>query len=209
MVVRCLRVSIVVFVGIVWSESRLLVKLCGAGRRGCMIERLRFEHARTPWSVIPWDDSGNLSWENPVDANPAFPDPQLHRALVEQMPDALIHADREGTILLWNRGAEKVFGFAADEVLGRSLDVIIPPHLRQGHREGMRRAIEAGHTRGGSRVRTTRSLHKDGRRLYVELSFGLVVDAAGAVVGTVAVGRDGTERYLREQAMRQRSKPAP
>ena len=146
-----------------------------------------------------------------MDADPAHPDPRLYRALVEQMPDAVIHADREGTILLWNRGAEALFGFAADEVLGRSLDVIIPPHLRQAHREGMRRAIEAGRARGGSRVRTTRSLHKDGRRLYVELSFGLLVDAAGAVVGTVAVGRDGTERHLREreQAPGRQPDPAP
>ena len=144
-----------------------------------------------------------------MDANPVLPDPQLYRALVEQTPDAVVYADREGTILLWNRGAEAVFGFPAEEVLGRSLDVIIPPHLRQAHWEGMRRAIEAGRTGGGSRVRTTRSLHRDGRRLYVELSFGLVVDAAGVVVGTVAVGRDGTERHLREQAMRQRSQPVP
>ena len=143
-----------------------------------------------------------------MDANPVLPDPH-YRALVEQMPDAVVYADREGTILLWNRGAEAVFGFAAEEVLGRSLDVIIPPHLRQAHWEGMRRAIEASRTRGGSRVRTTRALHKDGRRLYVELSFGLVVDATGVVVGTVAVGRDGSERHLREQAMRQRSEPVP
>ena len=73
-----------------------------------------------------------------MDANSAFPDPQLYRALVEQTPDAVVYADREGTILLWNRGAEKVFGFAADEVLGRSLDVIIPPHLRLAHWEGSR-----------------------------------------------------------------------
>ena len=144
-----------------------------------------------------------------MDAGPFPSDPQLYRALVEQTPDAVVYADREGTIRLWNRGAEALFGFAADEVLGRSLDVIIPPHLRQAHWEGMRRAVEAGRTRGGSRVRTTRSLHKDGRRLYVELSFGLVVDAAGAVTGTVAVGRDGTERHLREQALRQQSDPGP
>ena len=142
-----------------------------------------------------------------MNANPVLSDPQLYRALVEQTPDAVIYADREGTILLWNRGAEAVFGFAAEEMLGRSLDVIIPLLLRQAHWEGMRRAIEAGRTGGGSRVRTTRSLHKDGRRLYVELSFGLVVDAVGVVMETVAVGRDGTERQLREQAIRQQSQP--
>jgi PAS domain S-box-containing protein len=126
------------------------------------------------------------------------------QAIVEQAPDAVIFADREGTIRLWNRGAEAVFGFPAEEALGRSLDLIIPERLRQAHWTGMRRAIDAGRARGGNRVRTTRSLHKDGRRLYVDLSFGLIVDAAGAVVGAVAVGRDCTERYLADKAMRDR-----
>jgi PAS domain S-box-containing protein len=131
------------------------------------------------------------------------------RAIVEQTPDAVVYADREGTIRLWNRGAEAVFGFSAAEVLDRSLDVIIPEHLRPAHWAGMRRAIEEGRARGGSRVRTTRALHKDGRRLYVELSFGLVVDAAGAVAGTVAVGRDGTERHLRDKAMQDGPEASP
>lgn len=128
----------------------------------------------------------------------------LFQAIVEQAPDAVIFADRKGMIRLWNRGAEAVFGFPADEVLGKSLDLIIPERLRQSHWTGMRRAIDEGCARGGNRVRTTRSLHKDGRRLYVDLSFGLIVDAAGAVVGAVAVGRDCTERYLAEKAMRDR-----
>lgn len=135
-----------------------------------------------------------------MDVSPPSWEPSLYRALVEQLPDAVIYADRDGTIRLWNRGAEAVFGFSPVEAIGQSLDLIIPPHLREAHWKAMRRAVEAGRTRGGSQVRTTRALHQDGRRLYVELSFGLVVDGTGAVVGTVAVRRDGTERRLREQA---------
>lgn len=134
-----------------------------------------------------------------------FPDPALlSQSIVEQTPDAVIFSDPQGTIRLWNRGAEAVFGFAADEALGRSLDLVIPERLREAHWAAMNRAIGEGRVRGGSRVRTTRSLHKDGRRLYVELSFGLIVDAAGSVLGAVAVGRDGTERYLAEKALRDR-----
>ena len=128
----------------------------------------------------------------------------LFQAIVEQTPDAVIYADREGTIRLWNRGAEAVFGFAAGEVLGRSLDLVIPERMREAHWTAMNRAIDEGRVRGGSRVRTTRSLHKDGRRLYVDLSFSLIVDAAGGVLGAVAVGRDCTERYLAEKALRER-----
>jgi PAS domain S-box-containing protein len=57
----------------------------------------------------------------------------LYQAIVEQGPDAIIFADRDGSIQVWNRGAETVFGYAAAEVLGKSLDVIIPERLRHAH----------------------------------------------------------------------------
>ena len=66
------------------------------------------------------------------------------------------------------------------------------------------RAIAKGHTRLGSQVRTTRALHKDGRKLYADLSFGLVADDAGRIVGALAVGRDATSRYLEERALREK-----
>lgn len=133
-------------------------------------------------------------------------DPAPYEAIVEQMPEAVVYAGRDGTIRVWNRGAQALYGFAADEVLGRSLDVIIPEHLRRAHWAAYDRALAAGRTRGGAAVRTTRALHKDGRRLYVELSFAVVTDAGGAAIGALAVGRDGTERYL---ASRAAASPAP
>lgn len=130
--------------------------------------------------------------------------PALCGAIVEQTPDAVVFADCDGLIRIWNRGAEAVFGFAASEVLGHSLDVIIPERLRAAHWQGFRRAIDGGKTRHASLVRTTRSLHKDGRRLYVDLSFGVVADTTGSIVGAVAVGRDCSERYSSEKALRDR-----
>jgi PAS domain S-box-containing protein len=138
-------------------------------------------------------------------SSPEHPfEPALYRALVEQLPDAIVFADRDGVIHAWNRGAEAVFGFAADEVIGHSLDVIIPERLRAAHWEGYRRAIDSGATRHANQVRTTRSLHKDGRKLYVDLSFGVIVDAAGIVAGAVAVGRDCSQRYLAQKALQER-----
>jgi PAS domain S-box-containing protein len=131
-------------------------------------------------------------------------EPALCQALIEQLPDAVVFADRDGVIRAWNEGAEAVFGFAASEVLGLSLDVIIPERLRASHWEGFRRAIASGETRHANQVRTTRSLHKDGRKLYVDLSFGVVTDGAGAVAGAVAVGRDGSQRYLSQKALQDR-----
>ena len=128
----------------------------------------------------------------------------LAEAIVAQMPDAIVFADREGTIQLWNRGAEVLFGFPAAEVVGGSLDVIIPERLREAHWAGFRHAIAAGHVRHGDRVRTTRAVHRFGHTLYVDLSFALVKDASGSVIGSVAVGRDCSDRYLAEKAMRGR-----
>jgi PAS domain S-box-containing protein len=123
-----------------------------------------------------------------------------YEAIVEQAPDAVIFADPDGLIRVWNRGAEAIFGYAAPEVLGTSLDIIIPEPLRKAHWAGFRKALESGTTKYSGRVLTTRSMHKDGRRLYVDLSFSLVRDAAGAIIGALAMARDCTERYLAEKA---------
>ena len=126
----------------------------------------------------------------------------VFRRIVEQTTDAIIFADREGLIRIWNQGAESVFGFPAGEVLGKSLDVIIPEELRKKHWEGYGKAIETGRTRLGSRVLTTRSCHKDGSRLYVDLSFAVIVDDSGHAEGTLAIGRNVTERYLADKTLR-------
>jgi PAS domain S-box-containing protein len=123
-------------------------------------------------------------------------------ALVEQLPVSVILADREGLITVWNRASEALFGFAAQEVLGKSLDVIIPEHLRKAHWDGFDRSLASGQTKYSGRVMTTRAVHKDGRKLYVDFSFGMLKDASGEVVGAMATGRDITERYLAERAKR-------
>ena len=131
-------------------------------------------------------------------------DPATFEAIVEQAPVSIILADREGLIRVWNRASEALFGFAAKEVLGRSLDVIIPEHLRQAHWEGYDRSLASGATKYSGRVMTTRALHKDGRKLYVDFSFAMLKDPSGTVVGAMATGRDATERYLAERERRMR-----
>ena len=65
----------------------------------------------------------------------------LFRTLIEEVADAVIFADREGRIRVWNAGAEAVFGYAAGEVVGRYLDVLIPELLRRAH---WRRSLRGG-----------------------------------------------------------------
>ena len=127
---------------------------------------------------------------------------ELHRAIIEQAQDAIIFADREGFIQLWNRGAEIIFGWGAHEAIGQNLSLIIPEKFRRAHDEGFHRAVQTGQVRHEGRVMTTRAQHKWGCRLYVELSFGLLKDDNGIVTGIFAIGRDGTARHLEEIARR-------
>ena len=124
----------------------------------------------------------------------------LFRAIVEQADDAIIFADRGEVIRLWNRGAEILFGYCAAEVVGRHLDVIVPERFRHAHSEGFGKAMLSGQTKYGGRVMTTRSTHKSGSSLYVDLRFGLLKDDAGQVTGAFAIGRDCTAQHLAKVA---------
>ena len=121
-------------------------------------------------------------------------DPDLYRAIVEDAAEAIIAADRNGVVQVWNRGAERLFGYTASEMLGQSLDTIIPERFRQAHWRGYDRALAEGSTKYAERVLTTRSAHKDGSKLYVDLSFGLLRDRTGAVIGAFAIGRRAQDR---------------
>ena len=118
----------------------------------------------------------------------------LDQLILEQAADALIYANRQGIIERWNQAAATLFGFSADEAIGRSLDLIIPERLRAGHWRGFEAAMASGATRLHGHPTMTRADHKSGARLYVEMSFALVRDGAGTVIGSVALARDASER---------------
>lgn len=136
---------------------------------------------------------------------PSAPCPSfLFEAIVQQTPEAIIFADRDGVIRVWNGGAEALFGFGAAEAVGRSLDIIIPERFRQAHWDGFHRAVAQGQTRHGGEIRTTRAVHRDGRKLYVDMSFALVTGSDGSVTGSVAMARDASARRSMEAALRAR-----
>ena len=113
----------------------------------------------------------------------------MHEWIVEQAPDAMIFADGEGIIRVWNARAQAFFGHAAGEAVGKSLDLIIPEHLRAAHWRGYEQALASGHTRLAGKPMLTRAVHKDGGKVYVELAFSIVRDASGRILGAVATGR--------------------
>jgi PAS domain S-box-containing protein len=124
--------------------------------------------------------------------------------LVEQSPDAMIFADREGKVRAWNAAAERIFGFASADAIGERLDIIIPESLREAHWQGYERALAAGDTKYRGQSLPTKAVRNDGSTIYVELSFAIVHGRDGTVIGALANARDITERFERDRAMRRR-----
>lgn len=124
----------------------------------------------------------------------------LGQALLTSSSDAIIATDREGHITFWNPGAERIFGFAANEAAGKSLDLIIPENLRARHWEGFHHVMKTGTSRyGDGDLLSVPGLTKSGRRISVEFTIVMLRDETG-IAGTVAVMRDVTKRFeeLRE-----------
>lgn len=124
----------------------------------------------------------------------------LDESIIEHMSEAVIYATRDGVVQRWNASAAAMFGFSAAETVGHRMDMMIPEHLRAAHWRGFDAAMNSGKLRLSGRATLTRGLHKSGRKLYVEMSFSLVRDAADAVIGSVAVARNVTERVERDKA---------
>ena len=131
---------------------------------------------------------------------------QSRRSHPPHAGDAIVFADREGVIARWNRACETLFGFPADKALGRSLDLIVPVHLRDAHWRGFRAATHSGATRLAGLPTVTRAARKSGEKLYVEMTFAVVKDGeSGAAVGAVAVARHVTKRVEEERRRKGRA----
>lgn len=135
---------------------------------------------------------------------PAGTDARLCQQIVEESPDVIIYADRDGTIRLWNRGAESVFGYKAEEAVGQSLDIIIPERMRLRHWEGYRNVIETGVTRYGDELLAVPGIRKDGARVSLEFSIALLRDEKGELQGFSSIMRDVTKRWEEQKAMKER-----
>lgn len=128
---------------------------------------------------------------------------ELHQ-LVEAIGDAVIVADRNGAIALWNPAAERIFGFTETEALGRSLDLIIPERQREKHWNGYNQTMQTGQTRYATDILRVPALHKDGQRLSIAFTVALLYSAENEVTGIAAVVRDETTRFKEERDLRKR-----
>lgn len=128
----------------------------------------------------------------------------LCKEIVENAPDAVIFADRDGIIRLWNAGAVAMFGYSTEEALGKSLDIIIPENLRGRHWEGYHRTMATGETKYGKDLLAVPGIRKDGTRISLEFSIVMLRDEGGQMLGPAAILRDVTARFLKEKQTREK-----
>jgi PAS domain S-box-containing protein len=124
---------------------------------------------------------------------------QRFRAVTDAAVDAIVSADSFGRLLSWNSGAERMFGWRAEEVIGRPLTVIIPERLRALHEAGIARVRQTGHSKLAGSVVELVGLHRDGSEFPVELSIGAWSGPDGLAFSGVI--RDITERKQAEAAL--------
>jgi len=129
---------------------------------------------------------------------------QLCQQLVSEAGDAIIFADRQGIIRLWNRGAAEIFGHPAETALGQSLDLIIPETLRERHNQGYQRVMATGQTKYGKELLAVPGVRQDKTRISLEFSITLIKDDQGLVLGAAAIVRDVTARWNQERERQKR-----
>ncbi|MBI3911017.1 MAG: PAS domain S-box protein [Armatimonadetes bacterium] len=122
-------------------------------------------------------------------------------SIVESSDDAIIGKTLDGIIVSWNSGAERMYGYSAEEVKGRSISLLILPERP----DELPRILER--LRRGERIDhyETVRVRKDGQRIYVSLTISPIQDPEGRVIGASTIARDITERRRAEEVLRETS----
>ncbi len=115
-------------------------------------------------------------------------------AIVEYSADAIISEDLQGNIISWNQAAERIFGYATDEMVGKCISAIIPNHTTGEQPELMAKVLN------GERVESFETLrrHKDGKLIEVSISVSPIRNDSQTIVGASKIVRDISERRRRE-----------
>jgi len=144
-----------------------------------------------------WPSSSAM---NSIDERQAKPSVNSHlAAIIESSEDAIASKDLNGTITSWNKSAERMFGYSAEEIIGQPVTLIIPPELHDDEPRIL------GKIRAGQRIEhfETVRVHKNGRRIHVSLTVSPIKDVHGRIVGAAKIVRDITQKKkLEEDALR-------
>ena len=126
----------------------------------------------------------------------------IHKELISAMGDAVVVCDHDGNIIVWNPAAERMFGHSESEVLGKSLDLIIPDRLRQRHHDGYMKTMQTGVTRYGNDLLKVPAINKRGEKMSIAFTVAMTHASDGKVSSIVSVIRDETDRFAKDRANR-------
>jgi len=126
------------------------------------------------------------------------------KALMAAIGDAIVVCGPDGKIVLWNGGAQRLFGHTEAEAPGQSLDIIIPERLRKRHWEGYDKTMETGITRYGNDVLRVPAVDKAGRTMSIAFTVAMLHTDEGKVSAIVSVIRDETSRFNDDRVLRKR-----
>lgn len=146
---------------------------------------------------------GGRSVTSPQEVHAAMQSDNMFRALLEAAPDAMVVVNRSGWILLVNSQAEKLFGYPREEMLGRSLEMLVPARFRSGHGAMRTGYFNQPRVRPMGAGLSLFGLHKDGHEIPVEISLSPLQTNDGLLM-TSAI-RDITERHEAEQTIRKQA----
>lgn len=122
--------------------------------------------------------------------------------LLHNLADAVVVADRNGTIVFWNDAATAMFGWTAADAIGQTLDLIIPERLRQRHWAGFETAMATGVTRYAGRVLEVPATQRNGEPLSIAFTVTMVSLSSGEPPELIAaVIRDDTQRWRDNRAL--------
>ena len=133
-----------------------------------------------------------------------MPDTIDLKALVAAVGDAVMVCDAQGAILLWNPACERMFGHSEAEVLGKTMDMIIPERLRKRHWEGYEKTMATGITKYGHDVLRVPAVDKSGNSLSIAFTVAMLFGADGKVSAIASIIRDETVRFNDERALKKR-----
>jgi PAS domain S-box-containing protein len=119
-------------------------------------------------------------------------------AIVESSDDAIIGKSLDGQILTWNRGAEKIYGYTAQEVTGHNISILVPEDRHDEVPAILQKIREGEFIDHYEAIRHT----KDGRQIHISLTVSPIQDASGNIIGASSIARDITERKRMEEALR-------
>ena len=172
------------------------------------VRDLEFEIVRKDGSILPvlltatalYDDDGNFVMSRSTiydvtERRKAEEKEHLLSAIVQSSDDAIFAKEMNGVILSWNKGAERIYGYSAEEIVGKSVSVLVPPDYPDELAEIM------AHLRQGERIEhyTTERIRKDGQRISISLAVSPILNREGNILGASSIGRDITEQMRIEK----------